>query len=137
MLHYRLSLGLVLRDMSTHYWDAWCCRPFPLIVSSLGKYNFVLLLERQRSSHVLLQLCVGILIHVTPALTSTVLIISRGSLIVADSLIIVLTWRRLFPHTAIRKVVLMHRHLSLTEIFIRDGEFLETARILKEAETYF
>ena len=50
------------------------------------------------------------------------LVASRVSLIVADVLVIGLTWCKLLRHAPPGRAVGVRRHLSLTEIFLRDGK---------------
>ena len=51
------------------------------------------------------------------------LIAARGSLIVSDTLIIVLTWYKLFHHIASIRANGTRRRISLADIFLRDGEY--------------
>ena len=48
---------------------------------------------------------------------------SRGSLIVADALVIAVTWWKLFHHISPGKALIVSRHLTLIDIFMRDGEY--------------
>ena len=57
-------------------------------------------------------------------MTSSGLIASRGPLIVADALVIVVTWWKLFRETSLRKAFFMRRNVTLTDVFLRDGEHL-------------
>ena len=67
-----------------------------------------------------------------PELTiSSWVIASRGSLVVADVLVIAVTWRELFLRARSQKAFLMRRHLTLTDVFLRDGKypiFLESGK---------
>ena len=67
-----------------------------------------------------------------PELTiSSGVVASRVSLIVADALVIAVTWWKLFHHVSQRKVSLMRRRVSLTDVFLRDGKypiFLESGK---------
>ena len=59
------------------------------------------------------------------------LVVSRGSLIVADALVIAVTWWKLFRQVSPRKVSLMRRRVTLTDVFLRDGKypiFLESGK---------
>ena len=57
-------------------------------------------------------------------MTGSGLIAARGSLIVADALVIAVTWWKLFRETSPRKAFLMRRHVKLADVFLRDGEHL-------------
>lgn len=63
--------------------------------------------------------------------TRLVLVVSRGSLIVADALVIAVTWRKLFLQAAHREVGLIRRRLTLTDIVLRDGKYLVSFGIWK------
>ena len=53
--------------------------------------------------------------------TGSGLVASRGSLIVADALVIAVTWKQLFRQATPSKAFLLRRHVTLTDIFLRDG----------------
>ena len=50
------------------------------------------------------------------------IVASRGSLIVADALVIAVTWWKLFRQASVRKAFLMRRHVTLSDVFLRDGK---------------
>ena len=50
------------------------------------------------------------------------IVASKGSLIVADALVIAVTWWKLFSQASPRKAFLMRRHVTLTDVFLRDGK---------------
>ena len=41
----------------------------------------------------------------------------------ADALVIAVTWWKLFHHVSQRKVSLMRRRVTLTDVFLRDGKY--------------
>ena len=50
----------------------------------------------------------------------------------ADALVIAVTWWKLFHQASPRKVFLMRRRVSLTDVFLRDGKhpiFLESVKL--------
>ena len=51
------------------------------------------------------------------------IVASKGSLIVADALVIAVTWWKLFSQASPRKAFLMRRHVTLTDVFLRDGRY--------------
>ena len=64
-------------------------------------------------------------------MTSSGIVASRGSLIVADALVITVTWLKLFRQASPKKAFLMRRNVTLTDVFLRDGKypiFLESGK---------
>lgn len=60
-----------------------------------------------------------------PELTArSVLVAPKGSVIVADALVIAVTWRELFLIAPRRKGFIMRRHVALADVFLRDGNYL-------------
>ena len=64
-------------------------------------------------------------------MTSSGFVASRGSLIVADILVIAVTWRELFLRAPRRKGFLMRRHVTLADVFLRDGKYSITLLIYR------
>ena len=70
-------------------------------------------------------------VYVPKLATISGIVASKGSLIVADALVIAVTWWKLFRETSPRKAFLMRRHVKLADVFLRDGEHLIAFRNLK------
>ena len=85
-----------------------------------------------------LQVCVKPAISAcVPELTfGSGVVASRGSLIVADALVIAVTWWKLFHHVSQRKVSLMRRRVSLTDVFLRDGKYPILLKSVKRSDSY-
>ena len=63
-----------------------------------------------------------------------VLVVTRGSLIISDVVVVVLTWKVLYDYTIRSNVSFSsRRHLTLTDVFLRDGESLSSLCALGEA----
>ena len=57
----------------------------------------------------------------------TVLVASRGALILADALLIVLSWWKLSYHASgLGKVILGRSRLTIPSIMLRDGEHIQS-----------
>ena len=54
--------------------------------------------------------------------TSSAVVASRGSLIVADVLVIAVTWWRLLRQASLRNVFLMRGRVTLMDVLLRDGK---------------
>ena len=61
---------------------------------------------------------------ILPELTiSPGIVASRGPIIVADVLVIAATWKELFLRAPSRKARVIRRHMTLTDVFLRDGTY--------------
>ena len=67
-----------------------------------------------------------------------VIMASRISLIVADILVIALTWWKLYLSvTSVKALLVEGRHLCLTDIYLRDGKRLTFSSANREMNYYY
>ena len=109
--------------MLTRYLAAWRMRSSLQRKCSLCE-SIRVLLKFKTITYTLSKPCVFIARNALMPLVTLLPVISvnRGPLVLADTLIIALTWIKLFHNVSTVNITSVGHRLTLTDVFLRDGE---------------